>query len=269
MTLIVVRCSSTSRKLFTKKIYMTTTSQAVNITVQDEAIAGTFMAPGEKLPGVLFVHGWGSGQKGDLDRAKGVAALGCVCLTFDLRGHANTHERQDEVSREDNYRDVIAAYDMLSSHPNVDSAAIAVVGSSYGGYLAALLTGERPVKWLALQVPALYRDEHWCMPKDRIDRADLTAYRQQHIKPEDNRALQACAAFTGDVLIVESEHDTYVPHPAVMSYRRAFGDTHSLTHRIIDGADHALSTEGAQEAYTGMLVRWATEMILHARIGGL
>ena len=248
---------------------MTTISQAINISVQDEAIAGTFMAPGDKLPGVLFVHGWGSGQKGDTDRAKGIAGFGCVCLTFDLRGHAATRERQGVVSREDNYRDVMAAYDMLAAHPNVDPAAIAVVGSSYGGYLAALLTTERPVKWLALQLPALYRDEHWNMPKGSIDRADLTAYRQQYVLPEDNRALRACAAFKGDVLIVESEHDVYVPHPAVMSYRRAFGDTHSLTHRIIDGADHALSTEGAQEAYTGILLRWATEMILHARIGSL
>lgn len=245
---------------------MSTTTRSIEISVQDEEIAGTFLAPSEKFPGVLFVHGWGSGQKGDIARAKGVASLGCVCLTFDLRGHARNKSRLDKVSREDNYRDVVAAYDLLASHPNVDPNAIAVVGSSYGGYLAAILTSERAVKWLALQVPALYRDEHWTQPKEAINREDLTAYRKQFLTPDDNRALRACQAFRGDVLIVESEFDSFVPHPAIMSYRAAFRHTHSLTHRIIDGADHALSLDAYQEAYTQLLLNWASEMVMGARI---
>ncbi|MNJ61928.1 hypothetical protein D3C77_577410 [compost metagenome] len=51
-----------------------------------------------------------------------------------------------------------------------------------------------------------------------------------------------------------------------MSYRAAFQRTHSLTHRIIDGADHALSSERCQEAYTSILVDWATEMVIGARL---
>ena len=69
----------------------------------------------------------------------------------------------------------------------------------------------------------------------------------------------------GDVLLVESEHDTYIPHATIMSYRAAFQHTHSLTHRIIDDADHALSSERAQEAYTDILVRWITEMVVGER----
>jgi len=246
-----------------------TVSQAIEITVQNEAIAGTFLAPNDKLPGVLFIHGWGSGQKGDRARAAGIASLGCVCLTFDLRGHARTKSRQGVVSREDNYRDVVAAYDMLATHPNVDPEAIAVVGSSYGGYLAAILTSHRAVKWLALQVPALYRDEHWTQPKGSINREDLTAYRRTHVPVDENRALRSCRDFKGDVLIVESEFDTFVPHPAIMSYRAAFANTHSLTHRIIDGADHALSLERYQDAYTRILINWATEMVTGARMRGM
>jgi hypothetical protein len=47
------------------------------------------------------------------------------------------------------------------------------MGNSYGGYLASILTTLRPVKWLALTVPALYRDEDWSVPKQRLDREDL------------------------------------------------------------------------------------------------
>src|SRR5690606_36050992 len=221
-----------------------------------------------KVPGVLFVHGWGGQQHSDLARARGIAGLGCVCLTFDMRGHASALAAQRLATREDNLRDVVAAYDLLASHPAIDTSAIAVVGSSYGGYLSAILTSLRPVKWLALQVPALYRDQQWSTPKLHLDRDDLAAYRRTRVTPDENRALAACEQFGGDVLIVESERDHLVPHQTIMNYRAAFQNTHSLTHRIVDEADHALTSGRFQQAYTSILVSWMTEMVVGARVGG-
>lgn len=245
---------------------MATRSETVDILVDDEHIAGTFLTPPTKLPGVLFVHGWGGSQARDLARARGIAGLGCICLSFDLRGHAQTLAQQQTVTREQNLQDLLAAYDLLVQHPNIDPSAIAVVGTSYGGYLAAILTSLRPVRWLAMRVPALYRDEDWAMPKRQLDREVLNRLRRSRVSPESNRALSACAAFKGDVLIVESEQDSFVPHETIMSYRAAFQQTHSLTHRIIVGADHALSDEGCQRAYTDILVGWATEMVVGGRL---
>ncbi len=82
----------------------------------------------------------------------------------------------------------------------------------------------------------------------------------------DNRALRACAEFRGDVLLVESEHDEHVPHATLMSYRTAFRQAHSLSHRIIDSADHSLSDRVAQESYTNILVNWITEMVVGERL---
>src|SRR5437764_11967552 len=144
---------------------MSTRERAITIDVDDQRIAGTIVAPATKIPGLLFIHGWGGDQRQYVARAREIAALGCVCLTFDLRGHAQTQTRYDSVSREDSLRDILAAYDFLAAQQNVDSDSIAVVGSSYGGYLGALLTGKRPVKWLALRVPALYKDSEWSMAK--------------------------------------------------------------------------------------------------------
>lgn len=213
------------------------------------------------------MHGWGGSQESDLARARGIAGLGCVCLTFDLRGHAETQAEKRMVTREDNLRDLLAAYDLLAQHPGIDPSHIAVVGSSYGGYLSAILTTLRPVKWLALQVPALYRDEQWAVPKAELNREDLAAYRRSPVKAAENRALAACLQFQGDVLIVESEHDHLIPHSTIMSYRAAFRNSHSLTHRIIDGADHALTHEVCKQAYTSILVSWVTEMVIGARVG--
>lgn len=141
-----------------------------------------------------------------------------------------------------------------------------MVGTSYGGYLAAILTSLRPVRWLALRVPALYRDQEWHTPKRDLDKVDLMDYRSTLVHAQSNRALHACAAFTGDVLIVESETDDHVPHATIMSYRAACQQTHSLTHRIIDGGDHSLSDPVSQQAYTSILVDWITEMVVGERL---
>ena len=133
---------------------MTTRDDRIAISVDDQEISGTLVTPATVVPGVLFLHGSGGSQEQYLARAREIAALGCVCLTVDLRGHAGTEEQKETVTREDNLRDAIAAYDTLASHRAVDKEAIAVVGSSYGGYLAAILSSLRRVRWLALRVPA-------------------------------------------------------------------------------------------------------------------
>jgi uncharacterized protein len=246
---------------------MATRDEAVGIPVDGRTIPGTVVAPAAAIPGILFVQGWGSSQEVYLPRARQIAALGCVGLTFEPRGVARGDPRHETVSREDNLRDLAAAYDVLAGRPGVDRGAIGVVGSSYGAYLAAILTTLRPVRWLALRVPALYKDEDWAAPKQRLDKDALAAYRRRPVAPEENRALRACAAFGGDALVVESERDDTVPHAVITNYLAAFRGARSVTYRRIEGADHGLSDRASQEAYAALLMAWATEMVLGARGG--
>jgi len=246
---------------------MATRDEAIEIPVDGRRIPGTVVAPATAIPGMLFVQGWGSSQEVYLPRARQIAALGCVGLTFEPRGVARDDPRHETVSREDNLRDLVAAHDALAGRPGVDPAAIGVIGSSYGAYLAAILTTLRPVRWLTLRVPALYRDEDWAAPKQRLDRDALAAYRRGPVAPEENRALRACAEFEGDALVVESEHDDIIPHPVIANYLAAFRRARSLTYRRIEGADHGLSDRPSQEAYASLLMGWVTEMVSGARGG--
>jgi dienelactone hydrolase len=242
--------------------------ETIEIAVDGDKISGTVLTPAARLPGVLFVHGWGGGQEHDLAHAREAAGLGCVCLTFDLRGHEANAGQHRTVSRAQNLRDVIAAYDTLLGQPNVDPAAIAVVGNSYGGYLASILTTLRPVRWLALRSPALYRDEAWQSPKCQLHRAtDLHAYRRGPIATGDNRALRACAAFRGDALVVESQFDEIVPHPVIGNYLAALANAGSLTSRVLPGADHGLSHRDARKAYGRVLRQWRAAMVVVDRAG--
>lgn len=247
---------------------MSTRDHQTQIVVDEASVRGTFITPGTALPGVLFVHGWGGSQQQYLARARETAALGCVCLAFDLRGHADTLPQRETVSRESNLRDVLAAYDALAMHPQVDRSSIAVVGSSYGGYLATILTTMRPVRWLAMRVPALYMDSGWELPKTQLHKEqDLDTYRRGLIQAKDNRALRACSGFEGDVLIIESEHDSVVPHTVIANYLESFIKARSLTYRVLQGADHGLTDPDHQRAYTALLLNWLEEMVFGARAG--
>jgi hypothetical protein len=246
---------------------MSTRANQIDIPVDGKHIAGTLVGPDTMVPGVMLVHGWDGSQEQYIARAHEIATLGCICLTFDLRGHVRHHAQRETVSREDNLQDVLAAYDVLVGHPAVDPGAIAIVGSSYGGYLAAVVSALRPVRWLALRVPAIYKDADWNLPKNQLGGDELVAYRHGTVSPGENRALAACAAFRGDVLIVESEHDSMVPHPVIQNYMAACAQAQSLTYRMISGADHALSEKEWQQTYTSLLVNWMSEMVLGARAG--
>ncbi|WP_373186887.1 alpha/beta hydrolase family protein [Halopseudomonas sp.] len=244
---------------------MTTHIEDIHLDVDDARIAGMILRPQTELPGILFVHGWGGSQQRDLGHAMKLAGLGCICLTFDLRGHEATDAQRRTVSREQNLADVVAAYDRLAAHPALDRSNIAVIGTSYGGYLATLLSALRPVRWLALRVPAIYPDGNWNTPKQLLDREALMRLRHRVCKPDENQALTACEQFDGDVLLVESEHDRFVPHTTIMNYRNAFALARSMTHRLIDGADHALSREEHLVAYDSILNSWVSEMVIGSR----
>lgn len=237
----------------------------VELKVDGQKLSGTLLQPEAPVPGFLFVHGWGGDQEEDLDHAEEIARLGCVCFTFDLRGHAESDARRDEVTRQDGLDDVTAAYDYLAAQPLIEADSIGVIGTSYGGYLSALLTADRPVRWLALRVPALYPDAGWETPKARLDKAEVRAYREQPRTPQEDRALAACEAFEGDVLIVESGEDDRIPTEVILSYQAAFKRAKSFTHRVIPGATHAMRDPADQRVYATILINWLEEMVRASR----
>lgn len=228
-------------------------------------LQGNFFEPKTGQPGVLFVHGWSGNQTRDARRSQELAELGCVCLTFDLRGHGKHRNELETVTPEQNLRDLCSAYDVLVAHPDVDSSSIAVIGSSYGAYLSVFLSERRDIRWLALRAPALYRDEDWEKAKHSFDRQMLEDLRSE-ISPVPARgALAVCGAYRGDVLIVESEQDEIVAHPAVASYFSSFVNACSVTYRVISGADHALTKNRFRSSYNRLLMEWFREMVFNAR----
>lgn len=248
---------------------MSTTISPTVIHSASRTLNAHLLRPNAPIPGILFLHGWGGSQRFDLKRAKELAGLGCICLTFDLSGHNEHDQDRQHITREQNLQDACAAYDVLAQHPYVDPQSIALIGHSYGAYLGILLSRHRAVRWLSLLAPALYQDEQWLTPKDQLNRHFLQSYRLQPHSPTDNEALRASSEFKGDVLLLEAEHDEYIPKATIFSYRQAFQQANSMTHRVLYEADHALTDKSAQQSYSALLYRWVQEMIIGARVGQL
>lgn len=236
----------------------TTNAESISIQTETSEVTGCLISPATKAAGVLFVHGWGANRKQILRRATEVAGLGCICLTLELG--------KRDTSR--NLAELVAAYDRLVDHPDIDRNAIALVGSSYGGFIAALATELRAIRWLALRAPALPDLEADEEAVKRLQQARAADGRQV-ITADSSEALRACTGFKGDALVVESRYDDVVPRIVVRSYVDAFIQAGSITYRMLPDADHGLSTDAHQDAYTKILVRWLREMVTDARIGAV
>jgi hypothetical protein len=161
--------------------------QEIKIPARERVLSGNLFPAPEggvvKKPAALLLHGWQSSQIRMFSTAEMLSSRsGMTCLTVDLRAHGKSEGVLGGFSSKDFLDDVLAAYDFLAAQPNVDSSRIGVIGTSFGGYLAALLSSKRNVAWIVLHVPADYPDETFNTPKIPIsiqDRLKVDEWRQQ------------------------------------------------------------------------------------------
>jgi pimeloyl-ACP methyl ester carboxylesterase len=212
--------------------------------------------PIQRDPSLLLVlPGWDDAGKEQFERLEAeLSPAGWRCRRADLPDADWPAERRRHVSREDSLRQALKDHDALANgdhHP-----CVALLGFSYGGYLAALISARRTVSHLVLRSPALYPDDDWTVPKEELDKRMLEAYRNRLHAPSDNRALAACAAFRGHALLVSSELDQVVPPTVVDSYSSALQRALTLEHKVLPGADHLLSRAEWRDQYHTMEVDW-------------
>ncbi|MDQ0011512.1 pimeloyl-ACP methyl ester carboxylesterase [Luteibacter jiangsuensis] len=95
---------------------------------------------GERLPPLLFAHGFGQTRHAWNGAARALAAQGFDATTFDARGHGES----ERVPRGDYHMEQFVA-DLLAvadSAPSADGRAPVLVGASMGGLLGLLAAGE-------------------------------------------------------------------------------------------------------------------------------
>lgn len=196
-------------------------------------------------PAALLLHGWTSGQDRMFDMGEALSTrAGVICLTIDLGGHGKSEGKIGELSRKDFLDDVLAAYDFLATQSDVDASKIGVLGSSFGAWLAAMLTAERKVNWVVMRVPADYADDDFEVPKQIVNeekRSSAYAWRTHARNSDATAALRAIHNFRGKVLLVESENDELIPSQLVKNFADAVVEKRDLRHEVMKGASHSIT----------------------------
>ncbi|MBP9669810.1 alpha/beta fold hydrolase [Candidatus Woesebacteria bacterium] len=210
-----------------------------------------------KRPFILVIHGWTSSMSRYPERLAPAIYKGYSCVMFDMRGHGETGYELSNYSRKDHFDDCLAAYDYMVKLPNIDLENISVFGSSYGGYMATLLSAERKVHNLILKAPAQYPDEGWDEPKLSQERDQVSLYRQQPHTIEDNKALKAINIYQGKLLFIECEKDEQVPKQVMVDYRKYISVPYD--YELLEGSDHACKLPGTNEMFVERMGKWFTK----------
>jgi esterase/lipase len=232
--------------------------EPVTISVNQQSIRGNLYTPvtAAKTSAILFIHGWTG--KPNNNAARVLVGDGFCAMTFSLRGHNDSDGDIHSISRKTSLDDAVVAYDYLRSRISSDTGIIAV-GSSYGAYIAALLSVERPLSALSLRVPANYPDVGFDDPQWGRGHEDdvITKWRNSMVHFSDNRALQALHDFAGPVQIIEAEDDELVPSQTIQNYMAAVPDASRLEYHCMKGWPHSLGSDPQRNTdFQKILLDW-------------
>ena len=180
---------------------------------------------------------------------------GISTLAIDLSGHGESPFNLNDTTPAQHLLEVATAFDWLvAQHPSAD---VYVMGTSYGGYMAAWLSHFRDFEKLVLRTPAIYKPEDFYTPHGQIEKAEqLALYRNNSVAVKNNPIFQQASIFTGESLVLVHGLDADVPLPTSNAYTEAF----NAEEYIAEGFYHAYRSEQnpdeKREVYKTALIAW-------------
>lgn len=204
---------------------------------------------------ILTFVGFGSSKKSNFDfMAKLVNMTGMSALVVDFSGHGESPFNVDETVPAQHLLEATRAYDWIEA--NYPESAIYVMGTSYGGFMAAYLTRFRSVEKLVLRTPAIYEPSSFYTEHRLIDKILVREYRKNTETLKKHPIfLQPPVSGAPTLLVVHGE-DKSVPVETTDVYASAF----DAQVYVAEGFAHAFRDpanpqEGAP-AYYDALATW-------------
>lgn len=227
----------------------------VRIPVEHQEIGGILLTP-QKPDGraVILVHGWTSSNKGYVKRAKALVDQQIACLAISLRGHDGSDGDIRTVTRENNLRDIRAAYKFMSDLPDTNPDKIGIFGKSYGGYLTAILAANLLPKTVIVCAPALYPDSDFNKPTQSLINKNPNIYRSYGLSNQDNKALASFSCYPNPMLLITLSKDEDIPKPTTENYISF--KPNNLTVKTIKDSDHTLSDPQWNQKLIQIMTKW-------------
>ena len=206
---------------------------------EDRVLRGDHWQPQDARAGALILHGGGTST------AKGLAPLrdvlfaqGIASTSFDFIGHGLSDGRLIGSSLAERS----AAVDAVIAARRLHARALAVIGFSMGGHVAALAAQRHGFAALGLVIAAAYSAGAAAL---KFGPEFATAIRKP-LSWQDFDAFAAVAAYRGHLQIISAGADAVVPAEIQQRYFEAGRQCASRHHEIVVGSPHSLDQHFAQ-----------------------
>lgn len=174
-------------------------------------------------------------------------------------GHGDSPIALEDATRKQQFEEVCDVYDQLVGR---GYSKIIVIGGSFGGYMAAMLVGERTAATLVLRAPANYKDEEFHLPyrqtTEGTDQEAKDLWRQSIDSNYSNNAIEAVRKFTGMTYVIEHEKDSVINSAIPKSY---FNAAKKANYIVIPGLDHSPKLMDKPQVYFDIIERWINTII--------
>lgn len=215
-----------------------------------------------KMPTVIFSHGFGGNYQVGAGYAEAFAKKGYVVYCFDFCG-GSTGSRSDGstlgMSIFTEQADLEAVIHMIPQQAYVDKENIFLMGSSQGGAVSAITaaTNKNEIQGTILLYPAFVlvdnTKEQFASVEDIPNTYHLmwmTVGRAYAEKLLDYDIYEAISAYDKDVLLIHGDADSIVP----LSYSEKAVEVYdSAQLKILPGAGHGFYGKDAEQAITWTL----------------
>jgi len=205
-------------------------------------LAGTIFLPAgadhrdPALPGLVVGHGAGSNRRRHEVFCRTACGQGMVVIALDMRGHGESGGEADGPL----HQDIVAAADLLRSHPLVDAGRIGYRGSSMGAYYGLRATLNSRFAALALLCPAqadiLLQALENPPPPQEMESRGLDArfdVEKSRLYLEDRDIMEDAEGLNIPTLPAHARHDNVVPIDVTLELaKRLSGDTEVIIYSV-------------------------------------
>jgi len=222
----------------------------------DYTIAADWYDGSNQTEILLTIVGYGSTKARNAEFIAEISEkTGMSGLALDLSGHGESPFELDDTRPAQHLLEVTAAFDWLrSTYPE---AKISVMGTSYGGYMAAWLTRFRNFDKLVLRTPALYKPEDFYSSHRLIHKSDeLVAYRKNTELITRNALFLQEPVFDGKTLLVVHGNDEDIPEETSSLYQENFAAETYLAEGFMHGFRDPRNPQDSLESYKVAVSDW-------------
>lgn len=217
---------------------------------------------GEKMPAVIFSHGFGGNHQVGAQYAEALARKGYVVYCFDFCGGSpgsRSNGSTLDMSIFTEQADLEAVIHMMQEQPFVDEENIFLMGTSQGGAVSAITAAanKEEIKGAILLYPAFVLVDRIKEQFETVEDIPDTYYlmwmtvgRAYAENLLDYDIYEAISTYDKDVLLIHGDADSIVP----LSYSEKAVEVYdSARLEVLPGAGHGFSGEDARQAIDWIL----------------